>query len=43
MNQTHTDLKFIRFVTAQIDQDSVTHYQRGNQQYQVLFIRIILC
>ena len=35
MNQTHIDLKIIKAVTPQANQNAVTYYQRGNQQQLV--------
>ena len=35
MNRTHIDLKIIRVVTPQSNQNAVTFHQRGNQQQLV--------
>ena len=35
MNQTHIDLKILRVVTTQANQNAVTCHQRGNQQQLV--------
>ena len=35
MNRTHIDLKIIRFVTPQANQNEVACHQRGNQQQLV--------
>ena len=35
MNQTHIDLKLLRVVTPQVNQNAVTCRQRGNQQQLV--------
>ena len=35
MNQTHIDLKILRVVTPQANQNAVTCHQRGNQQQLV--------
>ena len=35
MNQTHIDLKMLRVVTPQSNQNAVTCHQRGNQQQLV--------
>ena len=35
MNRTHIDLKTLRVVTPQANQNAVTYHQRGNQQQLV--------
>ena len=35
MNRTHIDLKILRVVTPQANQNAVTCHQRGNQQQLV--------
>ena len=35
MNRTHIDLKILRVVTTQVNQNAVTCHQRGNQQQLV--------
>ena len=35
MNQTHIDLKILRVITPQANQNLVTCHQRGNQQQLV--------
>ena len=35
MNRTHIDLKILRVVTPQANQNAVTYHQRGNQQQLV--------
>ena len=42
MNRTYIDLKMLRVVTPQANQNAVTCHQRGNQQQLVWFVWIIL-
>ena len=42
MNWTYIDLKILRVVTPQANQNSVSYHQRGNQQQLVWFMWIII-
>ena len=42
MNRTHIDLKILRVLTPQANQNAVTCHQRGNQQQLVWFMWILL-